>query len=215
MGYCHQYQATRDKIRDYIHNFKIVRPVNDSEIRCALLFQLHKQRNTTKKFKIIEELHIDCGQARIDLAVIDNKMVGYEIKSDFDSFTRLPNQLTAYNGMFDKIILVVGVKHVVDAIHLVPDWWGIILAKTNHNNNLDLHLIREPKNNMQISSLALTRLLWRTEALSILSAMHKARGVRGKPREIIYERLATCMKLNKLQKQVRAQLCRRAYRQAD
>jgi hypothetical protein len=58
--------------------------------------------------RIIEELGVVHGKSRIDIAVINGLMHGYEIKSDKDTLQRLPEQMNMYNSVFNKVTLVVG-----------------------------------------------------------------------------------------------------------
>ncbi|WP_220741491.1 sce7726 family protein, partial [Shewanella algidipiscicola] len=50
----------------------------------------------------------------------NNEMYGIEIKSEFDSLTRLDGQVKEYLKVFDKVIVVVATKHVFNAIKLLP-----------------------------------------------------------------------------------------------
>ena len=51
------------------------------------------------------------GTVRIDVAVLNGEMCGYEIKSDRDTLERLPFQIEIYSKEFDKLTLVVGRRH--------------------------------------------------------------------------------------------------------
>ena len=73
---------------------KIV-PTNDRIIRDALRIDLEKkleEYNLENKHssKIFEEFRVQHGMARIDFAVINSIMHGFEIKSDLDTLERLP-----------------------------------------------------------------------------------------------------------------------------
>ena len=61
-----------------------------------------------KKVRIIEELGVKHGTARVDIAVVNGIMHGYEIKSDKDTLQRLPRQISTFNPIFDQLTLVVG-----------------------------------------------------------------------------------------------------------
>ncbi|MEA3463613.1 MAG: sce7726 family protein [Patescibacteria group bacterium] len=177
--------------------------INDHNIRVALINYLEKSYSKIPDTKIIEELGITHGAARIDIAVINGVMHGYEIKSDIDTLERLPEQMDEFNTVFDKVTLVVGKRHLYDAINLVPDWWGIMLAKVDTNNMIIFNTIREDNNNPGQVGISIARLLWREEALQILEKRNKATGVRSKPREFIYERLANTLNVDDLKEQVR------------
>ena len=57
-----------------------------------------------KKALLTDEFNI--GQSRADVVVINDTSTVYEIKSEFDSFSRLEAQLLDYSRVFDKIYLV-------------------------------------------------------------------------------------------------------------
>jgi len=173
-------------------------PTNDKIIRTALRAVLEKDvkkinLNDSHHSKIFEEFGIRHGLARIDIAVINGIMHGYEIKSDRDTLKRLSEQMNEYNSVFDKITLVVGKCHLYNAINIVPDWWGIVIAKIDINKNVVFHTIREADYNPEQKGVSIARLLWREEALKILEDQNKAIGFRSKPRNLIYERLASVL----------------------
>ena len=59
--------------------------------------------------KVIDEFGVMHGGARIDVAVVsDSFLYGYEIKSDYDTLCRLPNQVREYSPVFDEVSLIVG-----------------------------------------------------------------------------------------------------------
>src|SRR5713226_2006710 len=154
---------------------------NDKVIRAALNQYLKELHAGNSKLRIIEELGVEHGAARMDVAVINGVLHGYEIKSDRDTLLRLPEQMGIYNAVFDQITLVVGKSHLHDAINVVPDWWGIMIAKINSNESVIFNEIREAKSNVGQNSLSVARLLWRNEALEILESAGKANGFRSKP----------------------------------
>jgi hypothetical protein len=109
-----------------------------------------------------------------------------------------------YNSVFDQITLVVGKSHLHDAINLVPDWWGVTLAKViNSNGLISFCSIRKADENPEKNSVDIASLLWRDEALHILEQMDHSRGVRSKPRKVLYERLAAVLDQSTLREKVR------------
>src|SRR5260370_36720159 len=99
--------------------------MNDRDVRKALRAQLILEHRGEPDTLMIQEMAIPRGAARIDIAVVNGWLHGYEIKSDLDTLVRLVSQRDAYCGVFDRVTLVVGERHVRDAIEFVPDWWGI------------------------------------------------------------------------------------------
>ncbi len=184
-------------------------PILDQDIRRVLINQLDSQGGVDGECtKIIQELGVNYGANRIDVAVLGvDGFCGYEIKSDRDDLSRLPEQVKAYNAVFDAMYLVIGMRSILQAIELIPDWWGITLAKTNVNGRLVLITIRQAHRNHDIQSLAIAQLLWREEALACLEYLGSAQGFRSKTRLVIHEHLAKRMGLRTLQDIVRAKLC--------
>jgi len=181
---------------------------NDKIIRVALRNVLDKDLKEYRAesgypAEIFEELGVRHGAARIDIAVINGFMHGYEIKSDSDTLERLPGQMNEFNAVFDKMTLVVGKRHLYDAINIIPDWWGIIVAKIDANCKVFFQTIREAEDNQDQVGVSIARLLWKEEALQILEEQNKAKGVRSKPREFIYQRLANVLDAETLKEKVR------------
>jgi hypothetical protein len=63
-------------------------PTNDAIIRAALKRYLEGRHAQDDKVRIIEELGISHGSCRIDIAVVNGMIHGYEIKSDQDTLQR-------------------------------------------------------------------------------------------------------------------------------
>lgn len=184
---------------------------NDSLIRTALKRYFAKIYKEYTDVKIIEELGIIHGAVRVDMAVVNGTIHGYELKSDLDTLRRLPEQMKIYNAVLDRITLVVGRNHLYEAIKFIPDWWGIMIAKIiNTSGTVTLYNIREAEENPQQDCAAVATLLWREEALNILEGMNKAEGVRSKTKKVIYERLAEVLDVKALRAKVSEILCSRS-----
>jgi hypothetical protein len=189
---------------------------NDKIIRTALKEKLEESYFGIKNTKIIEELGITHGEARIDIAVVNGVIHGYELKSDRDTLKRLPGQIEIYNTVLDKVTLVVGMNHLHEAMKIVPDWWGITIAKiVNSDSVVSFFNIREPEENKNQNSAAVAALLWREEALKILENIGQAKGMQSKSRKAIYEKLADVLEKKSLNKIVREQLRTRVNWRSD
>jgi len=144
-------------------------PITESELR-----QLVRVALSTEAIKIgahvCEELGVERGAARVDLALIGAQMEGYELKSDFDSLGRMHNQIHAYNRVFDKITLVTGPVFAAAAEELMPRWWGLMIAQRNEEGIAYLTERRAPTRNTTQDPYSLAMLLWKEEALSVLTA---------------------------------------------
>lgn len=176
---------------------------NDKIIRTALKAYLNQLHANDRKVRIVEEFGVEHGAARADIAVVNGILHGYEIKSDRDTLSRLPDQMDAYNSVFDRVTLIVGKQHLYEAINLVPDWWGISIAKIGADSTVVFNRIREARQNHVQRNISIARLLWRGEALRILEEAGEAGGLRSKPREAIYEKLSAVFDKRALEEKVR------------
>lgn len=175
----------------------------DKIIRTALKAHLAQIHSTDGKLRIVEELGVEHGAVRVDIAVVNGILHGYEIKSDRDTLSRLPEQMDAYNSVFDQITLIVGKQHLYEAINLVPDWWGISVAKIGSDSSVIFNHIRDAQENLSQRNISIARLLWRVEALRLLEEAGEADGVRSKSREAICEKLSAIFDRRVLEEKVR------------
>jgi hypothetical protein len=94
----------------------------DADVRPALRATLLSRHAGETDTVLIEELGICRGQVRVDLAVVNGELHGYEIKSDRDSLRRLAVQLDFYGKVCDRATLVVAQRHLHHALDVLPAW---------------------------------------------------------------------------------------------
>lgn len=189
--------------------------MKDSDIRAALKSELLFRYKGDPNTAIIEELGVHHGSSRIDLAVVNGVLHGYEFKSERDTLKRFPEQALAYSAVFDLITLVVAERHVCQAAEITPDWWGITVARMKSGRLLfrDLKL---PMPNPSADPMSIAALLWRDEALAFLDQLGCVEGVRSKSRSHIYLKLVECVPVDILRDRVRERLKdRRGWRSAE
>lgn len=162
----------------------------DAAIRELLIPLVQSEHSAQRDTIYIEEFALYGGANRADLAALNGLSHGYEIKSDRDSLGRLPEQAAAYNAVFERATLVSATRHLACAKAIIPDWWGIIEARTNCFSELRLERIREAASNPEPHAAAIASLLWRPEALRILTSLGLDHGVRSKPMNSLIDRLA-------------------------
>lgn len=162
---------------------------NDLLIRNELVGFVESQY-TNHPARVVQELSVCNGNARIDVAAINGIMHGFEIKSDVDSLQRLSQQVDFYNSVFDKLTLVVGASHLYEAFTMVPEWWGVMVARTDEQNQIYFNTIRESQINEQVELKEIASLLWKEEALSVLNSVGIKRGYRSKTHGQICEKLS-------------------------
>lgn len=177
--------------------------MRDLDVRSALRRELKQQHLGDDRTMIVEEMGIWSGAVRVDVAVINGELCGYEIKSARDNLQRLPAQEALYSQVFDRVTLVVAEQHATKAGALVPQWWGTLIASTQSGGAVALTPDRPALLNPSIEPLQLARLLWRPEALSILERHGQDKGVRSASAERIFCRLACVVPLDVLRQEVR------------
>lgn len=183
--------------------------MNDQSIRVALLHRLSETYQDDPNTLIVEELGVLHGSARIDIAVVNGTLAGFEIKSDRDSLRRLPTQARQFSTVLHAATLVVGAKHHDKAIEMVPIWWGIELATQTDNGKVSLERTRSLEHNPNPDPRSVAKLLWRNEALDVLEELGLASGFRRSPRREIYSALAAALTWEQLHSTVCACLKKR------
>ncbi|MBV7276834.1 sce7726 family protein [Clostridium sp. PL3] len=139
----------------------------DSDIRSFLYKDFTKEPmyiNDSSTI-IVPEMPILNGYVRIDVAVINGLLHGYEIKSDMDTLKRLPRQSEYYSKVFDEMILITTEKYINEVKSIVPPWWGIKF----YNKNGELKNSRYGENNNNVDSYSRLTLLWKDELIELIS----------------------------------------------
>ncbi|MBP3505974.1 MAG: sce7726 family protein [Lachnospiraceae bacterium] len=157
--------------------------MKDIDIREPLIKKLIAQ-NAGHEYRIIPELAVCDGMSRVDVAVANGNLYGYEIKSDADTLDRLESQIMYYNKTFDKVFIVVGSKFEDVIADHVPDWWGIYTARYDKQNNVILKEKKRGRKNREVCAASLLELLWRDEIEKLLRN-HGFKALSGKNRRIL------------------------------
>jgi len=179
--------------------------MRDSDIRQVVISDLGRKYESDTDTVIIEELGLCQGEARVDIAVVNGLIHGFEIKSDQDTLKRLPGQAVIYNRVLDSVSLVVGSKHLDEALRVVPKWWGVVEAKKSERD-IVLQEIRANRKNPALDPEAIIQLIWRDEAINVLRKRGLHRGYVSKTKWILWERIIEKLSLNELKEEVRSTL---------
>ncbi|MBR1739324.1 MAG: sce7726 family protein [Ruminococcus sp.] len=171
----------------------------DPEIREKLFFRLE---TTSSKIRIFEEVII--GESRCDAFAVTDKLTGFEIKSDADSYARLKSQIKSYDRFFNENYLVVGEKHRKSASAHIPDHWGLICVGE------DVEVIRSASASPKVSIKNQLRLLWKRELRRVLSrySVHKYERC---SRQYLTKRLMDFVDEERLLSEICAELFERDY----
>lgn len=189
--------------------------MKDYQLRLALKRKVLARHVGDPETRVLDELGLRHGAARIDIAVVNGILHGFELKSDQDNLKRLPHQLKIYNSVLDRITLVVGQRHVHEALKIIPEWWGVKVAEVGSRGAINFSDYRKPRNNPLVDIRCVSKLLWKEEALNLLNEIGEAEGLRYKPRAVIYSKLAEVADATLIRLRVRHQLKTRTSWRSD
>lgn len=142
--------------------------LNDNEVRKLLLNELNEKYKDDPDTRIVNELGIDFGSSRIDVAVVNGIIHGYEIKSDLDTLKRLPRQMSYYNRLFERMTIVASRKYYTEICRVVPKWWGIKIISSDGSRLIEKRKGRQFR--YQDKELLL-RLLWKKELEGLVDVL--------------------------------------------
>jgi hypothetical protein len=184
--------------------------MKDIHIREVLLRDLRSKHVADPNTVVIQEMGLCKGDARVDLAVVNGHLHGYEIKSDEDNLDRLPSQRDLYGKVFDRMTVVSGARHLSKVRRIVPEWWGIQRAELG-KSGVEIHKVRGNKPNPKVDPQALAQLLWRDEALAKLRKLNLHSGLVNRPRKVLWARLVRELSVVELACEVRERLRTRPF----
>jgi hypothetical protein len=181
----------------------------DADIRSALHAKRLRRAKSHPDTLVIDELGLAHARSRIDVAVINGCIHGYEIKSAKDNLDRFADQIGIYRQTLQKLTLVVAPKHVAGIMSLTPEWCGVIAAEQGPKGGISFHVLRNPATNPDIDPVMLAHLLWRDEVVELLcQAGYTPKELRW-PRRRLYEILCETKTLREITASIRTFMVRR------
>lgn len=136
--------------------------MRDDAIRLVIFDYLEEN---TDKIRIFEEVPIK--HSRCDFFTVTDRLTGYEIKSDADSYERLAGQIKDYDAFFDENYLVVGATHSASAKRKLPEYWGII-SITDTEEGFIVETLRKAAPNPGCKRKNQLTKLWNSELTAIM-----------------------------------------------
>lgn len=140
----------------------------DPDIRRALR-NLLASGATDADTLVVNELPIAFGFVKMDVAVLNGRLEGYEIKSDRDRLDRLGRQMELYAPLFDRLTVITAARHLERVRSEVPQWCGISTVDVE-----DGHMVftsdRPALSNPDWDVLAVLFLLWQSETITLARA---------------------------------------------
>ena len=164
------------------------------------------------KVRIIEEKQIAKSRADVML-VLEEKLIGVEIKSDADTYARLARQVKDYNKFFDYNYVVVGSSHSKHIEEHVPEYWGIIEA-ISKEESVEFNVLREPEINKRAQRTYKMKrklsILWRPE-LSHIQEINGMPKYKQRSKDFVITKLMEKVPWDLLHRQISEELFQRDY----
>ena len=177
--------------------------LDDKQIREALHRKRLKTHHRAANTLVVNELGLNHGMCRADIAVINGHLSGYEIKSDKDTLTRLPEQVRAYSDVFDRATVVVGAKYASQVLPMVPEWWGVIVTQRGPRDGICFESVRQARINRDVHLFSVAQLLWKSEAIGLLAELGVPPKALRQNRSELYGMLVEVMTPASLRRKVR------------
>ncbi|EGR1501814.1 sce7726 family protein [Vibrio parahaemolyticus] len=146
--------------------------MNDPDIRQLLISRLAKRKSFAND-NLLEEVALQNGVIRADMVYCSSKLECFEIKSHNDSLKRLVSQGWQYEQTFDLVTLVCATKHLLPALDIIPEWWGVIEVTKSGA----LRSFRRTKSNPNISVSGMVDVLTNDESKQFLKAIGHGMGI--------------------------------------
>ena len=161
----------------------------DPNIREALLERRLTPHARQSGALVVHELGLAHAKRRVDIAVINGDIHGFEIKSAQDRLDRLPGQIEIYTRSLHRLTLVVAAKHVKSVLKMIPSWCGVLQVLVGSHGDIRFESVRETKENPSVDTFMLAHLLWRNEVQDILSGYGAHPAILRAPRQKLYKLL--------------------------
>ena len=185
----------------------------ERKVRAALKKRHLRHYNGRRDVLIIDELGLAHARSRIDLAVFNGHLHGYEIKSASDTLDRLPLQLATYVDALQKLTLVVATRHPDAAAAIAPNWCGLTEVVEGPRGGILFASRQRARLNPNLDAFTLAHLLWHPEAQDLLRARGASNADVNAPRKQLYRMLANEVPVRELAPAIKAAMAsRRSWR---
>jgi hypothetical protein len=183
---------------------------SDRDIRIALHSKKFAAYKATDDCIVVDELGLIHAKARVDIAVINGCVHGYEIKSSLDTLERLPRQIDLYQQCLGKLTMVAAPRHLSRIEAIVPEWTGITVAERGRRGAIQFNTLRRSKTNPNLDKFQLAHLLWKSEAADLLASFGASSSEIRQPRKLLYAALAERMSAKQLTAAIRNSMVQRS-----
>ena len=137
---------------------------DDYVYRAAITHKVVLGRHSLRTATVLNEVR--AGRSKADVVVLNGTSTAYEIKSERDSFRRLPQQLADYLTVFASVNVVTSPRQVDSVLRMAPEEVGVLTLSSRYR----LQTVREAVDSPErISPAAVLETLRVDEALQVLA----------------------------------------------
>ena len=160
------------------------------------------------KNRIFEEKTM--GRSRADIImIVENEIIGLEIKSDADTYDRLKRQARDYNKFCDRNYIVIGKSHLKHVKEHIAKAWGIICVQED-GESIEITEIRPADINPKCKLEHQMKWMWRPE-LRRIQEKNKLPKYREKSKQFVQDKLLERVEHTLLKRQMIEELFERDY----
>lgn len=182
----------------------------DQEIRRSFHLKRLRHYHDCSDSLVIDELGVDHGKKRVDIAVLNGEIQAFEIKSSRDTLDRLPDQIGAYSKCFERVSIIAAENHLPALLGMLPNWCGVVLVTKGARGGVHFRTFRRSKKNPSVDVAAMAHFLWRKEAIELLHEMGVEFSENKASRKELYEALSARISHKRLSSYIKKAFMRRA-----
>ena len=148
---------------NWIYNFLFKNYRNEYIYKNAIANKILLGKHSLNTSHMLTEFR--AGKCKADAVILNGTSTVYEIKSEYDTFNRLENQINAYFGIFDRINVITSASQVQKLKAVLPEKAGILVL-TDRNSIKTIRDAASNKENIKLDILFES--LRKSEYLSII-----------------------------------------------
>lgn len=141
--------------------------LNEAVVKAAFIKNIALKRSPRTTTTIFE---LNAHNSRADLCLINHKSEVFEIKTSYDSYSRLNNQLDDYLALFDYLNIIIPQENYQSFIKEAPHYLGVIIYSQNRNGRLIFKTIKKPTLNKDKDAHKQLNELTKKELLSLINS---------------------------------------------
>ena len=139
--------------------------INETVIKSAFLKKFSFKKSPKRTVTIFE---LNSGDSRADICMVNGKSIAYEIKTEYDTYNRLDNQIQDYLKLHDYVNVIVPKSQLDNILKIIPDGIGVIIYTQNRIGNISFEEYKKPRLNVNIDPYAQLSQLTKKELVNIV-----------------------------------------------